>query len=93
MTQKRGYLKIAYDILSLAVGGCGITTIVYKGNLNFPIAKKHIEGLAQRELITIEDVGARKLFMTTDRGREFIHRMESTLSIWDQGEVIEGVLT
>ena len=92
MTQKRGYLNIAHDILKLALAGCGITSIVYGGNLNFPIAKKHIEGLVTRELMTVEKVGRHDLHTTTDRGREFIHRMEGTLSLWDQGEVIEGVL-
>ena len=92
MTQKRGYLNIAHDILKLALRGCGITSIVYGGNLNFPIAKKYIESLVERELITVERVGRSKLFTTTDRGREFIYRMEGTLSLWDQGEVIGGVL-
>ena len=91
MNQRRGYLNIAHDILKLALSGCGITSIVYGGNLNFPIAKKHIKGLVLRELITVQKVGRLDFYHTTDRGREFIHRMENTLSLWDQGEIIRGV--
>ena len=78
MNLRRGYLNIAHDILRLAVSGCGITSIVYGGNLNFPIAKKHIDDLVYRELITVERVGRRDLNQTTDRGREFMNRMENT---------------
>lgn len=82
LTQRRGYLNIAHDILKLALVGCGITSIVYGGNLNFPIAYKHIGGLILRGLITAEKVGSSKLFTTTGRGREFIGQMDDTLVIW-----------
>lgn len=86
MTQKRGYLNIAHDILRIAIHGCGITSIVYGGNLNFPIAKKHIEDLVLRELITVDNVGVHDQYITTDRGLEFLHRMETVLSLWDVGQ-------
>ena len=93
LTQKRGYLNIAHDILKLALVGCGITSIVYGGNLNFPIAKKHIGGLILRGLITAEKVGNSKLFTTTDRGRDFIDRMENSMIIWGGlDELSKGVL-
>ena len=91
MTLKRGYLMIANDILKLCVGGSGITAIVYGGNLNFVIAKRHLAGLVDLDLVTVEAISYRKggpvnLWTTTDRGQEFIHRMKAVLSLWGLGE-------
>ena len=82
---------IANDILKLCVGGAGITAVVYGGNLNFVIAKRHLAGLVDKDLVTVETVSCRKgepvnLWTTTDRGLEFIHRMKAVLSLWDVGE-------
>ena len=91
----RGYLMIANDILQICVGGSGITAIVYGGNLNFVIARLHLAGLVDKDLVTVETVGYRKgdsvnLWTTTDRGLEFIHRMKAVLSLWDLAEKEEN---
>ena len=87
----RGYLAIANDILTLCVGGKKITAIVYGANLNFVIAKRHLAGLVDKDLVTVETIRYRKgdpvnLWTTTDRGLEFIHRMNAILRLWDMGE-------
>ena len=94
MTLKRGYLMIANDILTLCVGGSGITAIVYGGNLNFVVAGRHLAGLADKNLVTVETIRYRRgapvhLWTTTDRGLEFIHRMKAVLSLWDLAEKVE----
>lgn len=95
MTLKRGYLMIANDILQICVGGSGITAVVYGGNLNFVIARRHLAGLVDKDLVTVETVSYRKgdpvnLWTTTDRGLEFIHRMTAVLSLWGLGEKEEN---
>jgi len=91
VTLKRGGLMIANDILQTCVGGSGITAVVYGCNLNFVIARRHLAGLVDKDLVTVETVNYRKgdpvnLWTTTDRGLEFIHRMMAVLSLWDMGE-------
>ena len=86
MTLRRGYLDIAHAILTLALSGCGITSIVYGGNLNFPIAKKHIVGLMGRGLIKSERVGTSDLFTTTDKGVQFVEEMARVYSTWGVNE-------
>jgi len=82
---------IANDILQICVGSSGITAVVYGGNLNFVIARRHLAGLVDKDLVTVETIRYRKgdpvnLWTTTDRGLEFIHRMKAVLSLWGLGE-------
>lgn len=88
MESKRGRLEIARDILTMARSGTGITAIVYGANLNFPIAKKHIQEMEGAGLIQVEDViqGKRKtrLYTTTGWGHEFMRSLERTLAMYER---------
>jgi predicted transcriptional regulator len=90
MTARRGYLGIARDVLTITQAGAGITKIVYDGNLNFHIAKAHLDILVRRGLMDVEVVRYRqdeqiKRWTTTDRGRAFLVCMESVLSLYNMG--------
>lgn len=85
MAQKRGVMLMAFEILKLAINGTGITAIVYGANLNFNIAKTHIDRLEQKGMITIEDLNGptrTKLFTTTDKGLDFIDAMAVASVLW-----------
>ena len=81
MERKRGRLEIARDILTIAKSGTGITAIVYGANLNFPIAKKHIQEMELAGLITVRELpgSGNKLYTTTDRGLIFMESLGRTL--------------
>lgn len=90
MAQKRGTMEIAFEILKLAINGTGITAIVYGANLNFNIAKTHIDRLKVKGLIEIENLNGptrTKLFSTTDRGLDFIDAMATAKFLWDELEI------
>lgn len=92
MTRKRGYLAIARDILTITQDGAGITKIVYDGNINFNIAKGHLDGLVARGLASVEVVKYRRdkkvlRWTTTDRGRAFLMCFETVSAMWDIGEI------
>ena len=85
MAQKRGTMMIAFEILKLVINGTGITAIVYGANLNFNIAKTHIDRLEKKGLIAIEDLNGptrTKLFTTTDKGLDFIDAMATVALMW-----------
>jgi len=86
MESKRGRLEIARDILKVARGGAGITAIVYGANLNFPIAKKHIQEMEGAGLITVRVLpgSGNKLFTTTGWGHEFMSSLERTLAMYER---------
>ena len=86
MEPKRGRLEIARDILTVARDGAGITAIVYGTNLNFLIAKRHIQEMEGAGLITVEEVpGPRaRLYTTTGWGHEFMRLLDRTLAMYER---------
>ena len=84
MEHKRGRLEICRDILKVARAGAGITAIVYGANLNFPIAKKHIQDMELAGLITVRELpgSGNRLHTTTDKGLAFIKSLNETIAIF-----------
>ena len=93
MEHKRGRLEIARDILTVARGGAGITAIVYRANLNFPIAKKHIQGMELAGLIIVRELpgSGNSLYTTTDRGLIFMESLGRTLDTFHPPELTQEV--
>ena len=93
MEHKRGRLEIARDILRVAKSGTGITAIVYGANLNFPIAKKHIQEMEGAGLITIRELpgSGNMLYTTTDRGRIFMESLGRTLTTFSPPDLAQEV--
>ncbi len=65
---RRNNLDIYSDILNISAHGVKKTQIVYGANLNFNIAKKHIDALMERGFIE-ENA---KFYFTTERGKHFM---------------------
>jgi predicted transcriptional regulator len=74
----RNSLDIYSDILNISVSGAKKTHIVYKANLNFNIAKKHIDALMESGFVE-ENA---KLYFTTERGKIFVedHRQLKSMA-------------
>jgi len=75
---RRNSLDIYSDILNISVSGAKKTHIVYKANLNFNIAKKHIDALMESGFVE-ENA---KLYFTTERGKIFVedHRQLKSMA-------------
>ena len=93
MEQKRGRMEIARDILRVARPGAGITAIVYGANLNWPIARKHIQDMEEAGLITVRELpgSGNRLYTTTDRGLIFMESLERTLATYHPPELTQEV--
>ena len=91
MEHKRGRLEIARDILRVARSGTGITAIVYGANLNWPIAKKHIQEMEEAGLITVEEIHGTRLYTTTGWGHEFMSSLERTLVTFHPPQLTQEV--
>jgi predicted transcriptional regulator len=65
---RRNNLDIYSEILNVSEHGAKKTQIVYRANLNFNIAKKHIDALMERGFV---EKNAR-LYFTTERGKNFV---------------------
>lgn len=76
---RRNSLDIYSDILNISVSGAKKTHIVYKANLNFNIAKKHIDALMERGFVE-ENA---KLYFTTERGKIFVEDYRQLKSMAD----------
>ena len=83
MEHRRGRLEITRDILEVAKSGVGITAIVYGANLNWPIARKHIQDMELADLITVRELpgSGNRLYTTTERGLDFIKSLDETVAI------------
>ncbi len=70
-------MDIYSEILSLSEHGAKKTQIVYRANLNFNIAKKHIDALMERGFV---EKNAR-LYFTTERGKKFVENYRQIKSM------------
>jgi predicted transcriptional regulator len=68
---KRDRITIWGEILSLALGGVGKTSIVRRINLTSKRAKRHIDELVKRGLLEIIP-GSPSKYRTTEEGVEFV---------------------
>jgi predicted transcriptional regulator len=74
---RRNNLDIYSEILNLSEHGAKKTQIVYRANLNFNIAKKHIDALMERGFV---EKNAR-LYFTTERGKKFVENYRQIKSM------------
>jgi predicted transcriptional regulator len=74
---RRNNLDIYSEILNLSEYGAKKTQIVYRANLNFNIAKKHIDALMERGFV---EKNAR-LYFTTERGKKFVENYRQIKSM------------
>jgi predicted transcriptional regulator len=70
---KRDRITIWSEILSLALGGVGKTSIVRRINLTSKRAKRHIDKLVRMGLLEIIP-GSSSKYRTTEEGIEFVKR-------------------
>jgi len=81
-TRRRSDVKVLVDILVVGLKGAKKTEIVYKANLNFKIAKKYLDFLAAKGLLTEDSFrGAKKIYQTTEKGKMFIKRYGETVEL------------
>lgn len=65
---QRSRIDIIIDILDVVKIGASKTTVVYRANLNFALAKKYL-GLLQKHGM-VENKSGR--YISTDRGKRFL---------------------
>lgn len=71
-TQKRSQVKIAEDILQIALNDTTKTQIVYRANLNFRMLDKYLTLLLDKGLIAAASSSVKR-YKTTEKGKEFLH--------------------
>jgi len=69
---KRGTVEIFYDILSACRKPVNKTRIIYHCNINFIMFQKYLEVLIASGLLEISNNETRDLFITTEKGKDFI---------------------
>ena len=74
--KRRSDIEISADILKVAMHGAKKSHIVYKANLNFDVVKRYLKRLSDAGLIKLPSFENR-LFQTTPKGKEYIHRYEN----------------
>jgi len=79
---RRGAIRILADMLVVACRGAKKTDIVYKTNLNFKVAKRYLDFLLLKGLITADNFhSGRKVYRTTEKGKLFIKRYRETVEL------------
>jgi len=82
LTWRRSAINVLVDMLIVALIGAKKTDIVYRTNLNFKVAKRHLDFLLAKGLITSESLhGRRKVYRTTEKGKMFIKRYKETVEL------------
>jgi predicted transcriptional regulator len=79
VNSRRSEPDIISDILRLASDGAGKTRIVYGGNLNHSRAEGYIALLVDRGLLENVSASRRKVYRTTERGRDLLERLDNVL--------------
>lgn len=82
LTWRRSAINVLVDILAVALKGAKKTDIVYKTNLNFKVAKRYLNFLLAKGLITAGSFQSRrKVYRTTEKGKMFIKRYRETVEL------------
>lgn len=82
LSWRRSAINVLVDMLAVTLKGAKKTDIVYKTNLNFKVAKKYLDFLLAKGLITVESLqGVRKVYRTTEKGKLFIKRYRETVEL------------
>ena len=77
--KKRQKMEIMKDVLHFIRGqDCtGITSIIYKCNLNYNTALKMIDELIKKDYLKVENVENKKVFTVTHKGESFLEAFAS----------------
>ena len=78
---KRGTVEIFYEILSTCRKPVNKTRIIYHCNINFVMFQKYLDIMTTSGLIKISNDETRELFMTTDKGKNFIEYYKNMMSL------------
>ena len=77
---RRTQLEIVAQLLGIASqGGATKTSLVYKANLNFKLAKKYLDELEGKGMIVRREAELRTTYVCTERGREALRNIGRTL--------------
>jgi predicted transcriptional regulator len=75
--RRRSSLEIVRDILVQAMNGTTKTGIVYGANINFNVLGRYWRSLLEGGLVEELELDGRKIYRTTQRGREFLESFRS----------------
>ncbi len=84
MSGKRSAMEISADILKVTLNGAKKSHIIYKANINFQLGKKYLNHLTNSGLI-IDSVNGNRLYLTTDKGMEYIKQFEDLKKLANWG--------
>ena len=73
---RRNRLEIAAKILQAAERGTNKTRIMYAANVNFKQVQKYLEELIEEGLLMETEHESKKLFQTSGKGLEYLHKYE-----------------
>ena len=73
---RRNHVEIVAGILEIAKVGVGKTDVMYRVNLSYMQAEKHIKFLTEKGLLKETRLGKRKIFKTSDKGLEYLSKYE-----------------
>jgi len=71
---RRNHVEIVAGILEAAKRGTTITKIMYQAAMNFNQAQRYVNLLVEKDLLKTKTQGKKKLFMTSDKGVEYLRR-------------------
>lgn len=82
LNERRSDANIVVEILNAAWTGAKKTEIVYNVNLNFKQVQKYLDFLDGKGLIATDvSSGGKKIFRSTERGKEFVKRYKETVKL------------
>lgn len=73
---KRSRFEIIIDILNASMDGANKTKVVYDARLNFKQAEEYINFLIESELLTQKKEGNKKIYQTTEKGKEMVNKFK-----------------
>jgi predicted transcriptional regulator len=91
--KRRDRLEVINAILDVAVEGAVKTRIMYKTNVNFRQFEDYLDTLMEARLIEILDIGTRRVYKTTEKGKTLMSRLRETRWIFNEVEAQETLNT
>lgn len=74
-------MEIVAGILEAAKRGATITRIMYRAAMNFNQTKRYVKLLVERGLLKTKTQGKKRLFLTSDKGLEYIRRYNELIAL------------
>jgi predicted transcriptional regulator len=91
LKKRRDRFEVINAILDVAVEGAVKTRIMYKTNVNFRQFEDYLDNLMEAGLVEVLNVGTRRLYKTTEKGKTLLSRLRETSWIFSQAEDQETV--